>query len=183
MCLIYYFRENSSSFIEKTLSDKTRYAQVGRGLIFWGETENRKAHIFRDGVEVDSVLRGCKLMTNAGYAYRISGKDHKGREWLIMLGDGLSYKKVEIKKKRELFVRKEHIIRLFDGSPFAEVVGECCCEIVSGQKFGKLDEDISFAKKARKVLQEAFFLIIKQKGSGASRVKVCTTIKKLLASR
>lgn len=181
MCIIYYFRENPSSLIGKSLSDKTGYSQVGRGLIFWGETETGKAHIFRDGMEIDSNLCDCKPVTNAGYAYHIAGKDSEGREWVFVLGDGLSYRKVLI-KKNEVFAKKEHIMALFNGRPFKEVLGECCIKFVREQKIGRLSKEKSFAKKARKALQEALFLITKQKGSQQSRVKICTAIKKLLAS-
>jgi hypothetical protein len=182
MCIIYYFRENPSSLIEKSLSSPAIYSQVGRGLIFWGETENGKSHFFRDGKEMNITLCDCRFVTNAGYAYRIAGKDNDGREWFFVLSDGFSYRKVII-KKNEVYAKKAHIMALFNGRSFKEVLGECCTKFVREEKIGKLSKEKSFAKKARKVLEEAFFLITKQKGNQQSRVKVCTTIKKLLASR
>jgi len=183
MQIIYHFRQEPTAFIERSLTDPEVFFQVGGGLILWSETGNKKPRLFRDGAELDAegTLNGCRLDTNCGFAFRISGADYNGERWSIILGDGLSYRKILI-SKNEMYVRREHIMDLFDGQPFQKVISQCCCQFVRKQKLGALQKEKNFAKHARKTMEEALFLITKEKGNHQARVKVCTMIKKLLAS-
>ena len=177
MCIV-HFREDPNASIAQSLPGLT-YIQGGRGMIFWSEGGGGKPHLFCDGKEIDyeKILCGCKLVTNAGFAYRISGTDYNDQEWFVRLGDGLAYKKVCV-KENEICLNREQISELFRGTPFTIVISKAFARLIREQNYGKLCDEKRFAKNARKTLKK----ILSNKGKDSPRLpgKIHIMLWKLL---